>query len=365
MNQKISTVQATLLVMSTILPTAILTVPSHVVRFSKQDSWISIVLATMFGVAVAALIALICRTNPNPSFLEWLRSRLGRTLSTGIGLLLTYYYFSTGLIILREFINFLSENVLTLTPASVLIIVSVAVAMYGASQGIEVIARINLVVVMAALLFFTVMALLLLKEVHPKLLLPIWDQPWHLIVQGSLIPASWLSEVAIVLLIAPFLTHPQHAGKVGVTGVVLAGAGLGVVVLSAISLFGPHLIQHMAFPTFNMIGIIQLGRFLERVDLLFISIWISMMYVKISIFMFGAFHCFVQTFRVRSEKPFLFALGLTAILSSLFSWAKTPLFNYFNAYALVPLLLTFNVILPFIIWLCLRMTSPGSMKGKS
>ncbi len=363
MKQKITSFQAILLVMSTILPTAILTVPNHVVRFSKQDSWISIVIATIVGVAFASLIASICRRNPEQTFLGWLQGRLGRKMGKCIGILLTYYYFTVALIILREFINFLGENVLIRTPSYMLMIVTVGVALYAVGQGIEVIARINLVVVFAALLVFLITAILLAKDVHPRYLLPFWDQPLSVIVQGGMLPGSWLSEVAIVLLVAPFLNHPQEAGKVGITGVILVGAVLSVFVVAAVTMFGPNLIPHMSFPTFNMIGIIQVGRFLERIDILFISIWICLMYVKISIFMFGAFHCFVQTFRIRSEKPFLLALGLLAVLSSLYAWPKTPVFNYFITYALAPFLITFNVILPLFIWLCLCVTSTKTLEG--
>jgi spore germination protein KB len=365
MKQKITSFQAILLVMSTILPTAILTVPYHVVRFSKQDSWISIVIATIVGVAFASLIASICRQNPEQTFLGWLQGRLGRKLGTCIGILLTYYYFLTAFIILREFTNFLSENVLTRTPSYMLMIVTVGVALYAVSQGIEVIARINLVVVFAALLVFLITAILLAKGVHPRFLFPFWDQPLSVIIQGGILPGSWLSEVAIVLLVAPFLNHPQEAGKVGISGVILAGVVLSVFVVAAVTIYGPNLLTHMSFPTFNMIGIIQVGRFLERVDILFISIWICLMYVKISIFMFGAFHCFVQTFRIRCEKPFLFALGLLAVLSSLYAWPKTPYFNYFITFALAPYLLAFNVILPLFIRLCLCVTNMKRLKGEN
>lgn len=363
MKQKISSFQGILLVMSTILPTAILTVPNQVVRFANQDSWISIVIATIIGVAFASLTGSICRQNPQQTFLGWLQSRLGRKLSTCFGILLTYYYFSTCLIILREFINFLTENVLTETPAYILMTITLVVVMYAVSQGIEVIARINLVVVFAAFFAFLITVVLLVKDVHPRFLLPFWDQPLSVIVQGSMLPVSWLSEAAIVLLVAPFLNHPEEAGKVGISGVLITGLGLGVIVAAAVAIFGPKLVSHMSFPTFNMIGIIQVARFFERADILFISIWICLMYAKISIFMFGAFHCFVQTFRIRCEKPFQLSLGLLAILSSLYAWPKTSNFNYFSAYALIPYLITFNVILPLFIWLCLCFTSTKQSAG--
>lgn len=365
MDQKISSLQGIFLIMSTIVPTAILTVPNYVVRFSDQDAWISIVLAIAVGTVVTLLLAAICRKNPGMTFIGWLRNRLGTRAGTGIGLLLTYYYLVTTLIVLREFVNFLSENVLTKTPAYILMVISVGVVMYAVSQGIEVIARINLIIVFASLFVFLVTTILLTKEVHLENLLPVGEHPLSSIGQGGLLPLSWLSEAAVLLLVAPFLKDPGATRKVGLSGVIGAGIELGLFVVAAVAIFGPKLVSHLSFPTFNMIGIIQIGRFLERVDILFISIWVSMVYVKLSIFMFGAFHCFVQTFRIRSEKPFLFALGLLAILSSLYAWPKTTYLHDFNTYALAPFLLTFNVMLPLVIWLFLCFTDPKRSEARN
>ncbi|TMV51600.1 hypothetical protein FE783_07450 [Paenibacillus mesophilus] len=365
MNQKISSLQAIFLIMSTIVPTAILIVPNYAVRFSDQDSWISIVIAIAVGIALSFMLGAICRHNPGMSFLGWLRNRLGPKTGTCIGILLTYYYLTTTIIILREFVNFLTDNVLTKTPAPVLMVITVGVVLFAVNHGIEVIARINLIVVFASLFVFLVTAILLAKDVHPGFILPIGDHPLSRIVQGGLLPTGWLSEAAVLLLVAPFLNDPGAARKVGITGVVFAGVELAVFVIAAFTILGPKIVSHLTFPTFNMIGIIQIGRFLERVDILFISIWICMVYIKLSIFMFGAFHCFVESFRIRSVKPFLFALGLLAALSSLYTWPKETHLNYFSTYAVAPFLLSFNVILPLIIWLCLCITKPKPAGAKN
>ncbi|WP_036746863.1 GerAB/ArcD/ProY family transporter [Paenibacillus sp. UNC451MF] len=363
MIQKISSLQGILLVMSSIIPTAILTVPNIVVQFTNQDSWISIAIASFVGIGVAFVIGLICRQNSTMPFVDWLSQRLGTKVGMGIGILLTYYYFNTTLIIIREFVNFLAENVLTKTPIYVLLIVTMAVVMYAVGSGIEVIARINMIVFILSVAFLFITAILLIKDVHPKFLFPVWDHSFSKIVQGSFIPFSWLSEVSILLLIAPFLTHSAEAGKVGMWGIIFTGAELGLIVVAAVTLFGPRLVSLMAYPTFNVIGIIQLGSFMERIDILFISIWICLMYIKISIFMFGAFHCFIRTCRIRNEKPFLFSVGLFALLSTYYFWPKSSNFMYFTKYPLAPYLVTFNVLLPLLIWLCLCVFKPKAMGG--
>ncbi|CAG7629830.1 Spore germination protein YndE [Paenibacillus solanacearum] len=363
MEQKISWFQGILLIMSTITPTAVLTVPSMVVHYSGQDAWISILVAVIAGVAFSLLIGAICRQNRNTVFLDWLKERLGAKLGTFIGILLTYYYFVTFLVIIREFVNFLAENVLTRTPVYILILLTITVVMYAVSMGIEVIARVNLIVMLLSLFILVGTVILLIKDIHPQYLLPVWDHSAARIMQGGIVPASWFSEVAVLLLLAPFMARPGDAGKAGIWGVALAGAELCIIVVVVVAAFGPRLVMYMSYPTFSLMGLIQITRYLERIDILFISIWICMMYLKMAIFMFGTFHCFVQTCRIRSGKPFLFALGLLAALSSLYTWPRTSDLAHFTSYPLSPYLLAFNVLLPLAIWFSLYWRKPVSVRS--
>lgn len=50
---KIDSKQAVLLMISMILPTAILTVPAVTVKHARQDAWLSIIVATLAGLLIA------------------------------------------------------------------------------------------------------------------------------------------------------------------------------------------------------------------------------------------------------------------------------------------------------------------------
>jgi len=360
---KMTKLQGILLMMSTIAPTAIVSVPSVVVQLSEQDAWVSIIIAMVAGGLFSLLIGSICRQNTQTTFLDWLRVRLGSKAGTAIGILLTYYYLISVVIEMREFVNFIGENVLSRTPVYFLLIITVAVVMYGVSQGIVNIARVNLIVLPLSLLVFIVTGILLLKNIHIENLLPLWEHPLRKVAQGSMTPTTWLLQVSILLLIAPFMSKPEEAGKVGMWGIVLTSIELGIIVVAAITIIGSRLISIMSYPTFYMIGIIQIGTFLERIDLLFISIWICMMYVKMSIVMFATFHCFIHTFRIRNEKPFLLCLGLFTILTTMYAWPKSVDLAYFSKTVLIPYAITFNVLIPLVIWLLLRFIKPNPMKA--
>ncbi|OXM85280.1 GerAB/ArcD/ProY family transporter [Paenibacillus rigui] len=360
MIQKISSTQGVLLIISTIVPTAVLSIPNSTVRFTDQDAWISILMATVVSML---LIFLICGANNYgryATFFEWLEGSFGRYVRIVVGLLLTYYYFTVSCVILREFTNFIRENFLLYTPVYVVLAVGLTVTLYAVRQGIEVIARINTFIFALSAAIFVVYILLLTKQFHPSFLLPIGDHPFYRLAQGSAVPFSWLSEGAILLLLAPFLESPEKARMVGLIGIGASGLILTAFVIVTITVFGSRLIQMMVYPTFEVIGIIKVSSLLERLDILFITFWIGSMYVKISLFLFATFHSFVHTFRIRYDKPFLIILGLICALTTLYAWPKAAQLMEFNNYASVPLLVFFNVLLPVGLWISHKLSRPHS-----
>ena len=66
-----------------------------------------------------------------------------------LGLLMLQFYLDTTATILREFVNFIKDNVLINTPITVLVILILFITIYMVRQGIEAIARVNSLVISA------------------------------------------------------------------------------------------------------------------------------------------------------------------------------------------------------------------------
>jgi spore germination protein KB len=266
---------------------------------------------------------------------------------------------------MREFVNFMLANVLNATPAYALLMVTGGVIVYAVSQGVIVIARVNLIVVLVTFLIFLVVTPFLVKHIDYHLLLPFADNPVLRIVQGSLAPIGWFSEVAVLLLMLPYLNNPSQASRIALWGVAACGSLLLLTVVITLAIYGPNFTAKLSYPTFSLIGIIDISKFLERIDILIISLWICSMYVKMSVFLFCTFHCFVHTFRIQLKMPILLAIGLFSVVASYFYWPKSTDMDYFQAYTLIPLLLAFNVLLPLLIWLCTSLMANKTVKGSS
>ncbi|MFC3798665.1 endospore germination permease [Cohnella sp. GCM10012308] len=363
MKEKITSFQASAVIMFTIAPTGILLVPGAVAAFAKQNAWQSVALGTLLGFGIAALIGYICNQNPGLPLMDWLEKRFGRWACIVIGLLLARYYITASVITLSEFSNFISDEVLHRTPQWLTMTIIILVVVYAVGQGIETIVRVNMITFLFSVLLIAAGSLLIAENMHAKQLLPLWEGSFAPVLKGSLLPASWLSEVAVLLLLAPYLNKKKSAISTGIAGVALAGAAICVTVAVSIATFGPHLVPLITYPGFFIVSVVEIGSLLERLEIVFISIWLLTMYLKLSVLVFGAAQCLTQTFRIRNERPFLLALGLFVMLNALCSWGNAADFYSFTVNTGFLDLLFSNVLLPALIAVGLLVTAKGT-KGR-
>lgn len=360
--QKISTIQAVVFLLNTITPTGILVIPIITIGAAAQDAWMSIIPSWLFSLACVALYCRINRYNPGLPFFEFLEQRLGRFVSVVVGLLLVQYYYGTLAAVVREFINFLSDEIMISTPLFVLGAVTMIIGIYASSQGIEVIARVGVIVFGAAVLFVAIGVALDMDLMSFRRLQPVGEASWNRIVVGSLSAGGWMSEASVLLLIAPFLNKPGAVGKVGFWGVTLSGITLMATVLAVLLVLGPRLPAIMSYPTFAISELIEYGNFVERVDIAFICAWMATVYMKVCIFFFAAMHCFKATFRIRSEKPLRIGLALLILLTALYSWPSNAYLAEHQRFAMTPFLIIMNVLLPLLLWIGIAATGRGRRK---
>jgi len=351
-----------MLVVNTIVPTVTVVLPVIIGNYAEQDAPFVIILSTLVGLGIAALVGTVIRMNNGAPFLDWIGEKSSPLIATVLGLLLLQYYLSTSSGILREFVNFIKDNVLLNTPASALTLLILLITIYMVKQGIESIARVNSIVIMLFVFFIPLYVIGLSGSLNIHRLLPLFDHNLAEFTLASLTPISWLSEVAVLLFLAPYLKSPQKARFMGWLGLFTVGLLMMFSMITTLLVFGPDYIKLSAYPGFSTTSVLHIGKFIERMDILFISYWVLSIYLKFSIFLFATVECFKQTFRVKGSTPFIGALGLVIALECLYTWNDPAKFNAYSKEACFLVFTLFNVLLPLAIILLHWLRQPRFKK---
>ncbi|MCZ8511511.1 GerAB/ArcD/ProY family transporter [Paenibacillus filicis] len=313
--------QTAFLLVYTIMPTAILFVPGITSKYSKNDAWISTILAGCMGFGVAYLASILTRKYPSETVVQFSEKILGKWFGKAMGLIYALYFLYVGYFVQREFSDFMITFVLPKTPIEVVIATFTLLSAYGLYLGLEVLGRSNSVVAWIGFsaLFFVIA--FITKDMKLENLQPILQKTtWSEVFMGALAPGSWMSECAIIMMFAPYMDKPEKSLKMNFLAMTILTLILTLVVVSGIGVLGPELLGRLNFPFFNLVKYVEPAEFLERIDPIFITIWITGMVMKFSIYYFTGVLGIAQSFKLKSYRPLVLPTGLLLTALSLSSW---------------------------------------------
>ncbi|MGO4540404.1 GerAB/ArcD/ProY family transporter [Paenibacillus sp. 2TAB19] len=356
--QRISTGQGIAIVINAIAPSALLQLPAHVVSITRQDGWLTILLSLLLGLVYALIIGRICLLSNGKPLLEWLESRFGKAVALLIGVILCGYFFMGATSVIRQFTNFVQEQLLRTTPILAIALVIALVSVYAVWQGIEAIGRIHFIVFAFGLMLMMLNFALLWSHYNWTNFMPFFEisVPKHM--SAVLLPAGWLSEISIVLFLLPYFEKPSQAAKSAMWGTVVSGVMILTMVVMIIAVFGVRIVNVLSYPSFAALGMVEVGKFLERIDVFLLTAWIASMFTKVSIYLFCLFQVMDYLFRIRSRSSPLNAFAISAFISasSIYSWSRNSNFIEYIFTSLSAYLLISNYGLFLLIWGGLSLT---------
>jgi len=352
----ISPRQAMELMVTTIIATIILFVPNFTAREALQDAWISVVIATLAGIMLAFLVTTLGMRFPNQTMIQYSQDLLGKFLGKGIGLLYIWFYLHINAIIIREFGEFMKTAFMPDTPLIVFTVTIVLLAAFAVRGGLEVIARMNEWLLLLFLFTFIIISFLALGEIDLNNFKPVAEHNLLPLLRGAFAPTSWMGEIVAITMVIPYINQPGKSRRYGVGAVILVGLLLLLSIFTSVGVLGAPSTAKFQFPLLEMVRLINIAEFIERIDALVMVTWVAGVYIKISVFFYVAVLAISQWTQIQDYKPVTFPVGVILTAFSLLIFENTVeladfLSQTFPSYALylfeggIPLLLLITALI--------------------
>lgn len=313
---KIDGRQAVYLCITFVIATALLSLPGIVAAHAKQDAWISSLLATMIGLAVAGIVVKLGSLFPQQTLVEFTEEILGTWLGKLLGLTYLLFFLYIAAFMLRETSSFLNEIFLPKTPLIAIAIIIALLGAYTIKHGLEVLARVNqifLPVIVASVIFIF---LLLIPEMDPKRLAPVLEAGPQDIARGSLVPAAWIGEIFALTMVVPFLLKKRELGEIVLKSVLAVGTVFLLIIIGCIATFD-SIIEFMIYPVLNASRIINVSEFIDRLEPIIMVIWVTGGFVKVTFFYYIIVLGSAQWLRLKSYRPLTLPLGVILVSLSI------------------------------------------------
>lgn len=332
-NVKISSLQMMMLMYPTIIATAILSVPSIIAKYAKNDLWLPPIFASLIGFLTMFIIYKLHQFYPDKTIIEMVEDILGKIPGKIVGfIILAYFLQSTGEIS-RAYGQFITTSFMFNTPSIVIISLMVllsAVAVYG---GLEVLGRLGQLFFPVFLIPLIILFFLLIPSYEPKNVLPILGNGLLPSIKGSIIPTAWFGEIFLILFLLPYIKDKQNVFKFGMLTVFSAMLTLVLVCLMVLFVLGDTTATKI-YPLLTAGRYFSYADFFENLDSVIMAIWIVGAFIKISMFYFAVVAGFSQLLNLTDYKILIWPIGILIVEFSFWAIPSSMVFNRYENTAL-------------------------------
>ncbi|NLC43756.1 MAG: endospore germination permease [Clostridiales bacterium] len=309
---KIGVQEATWLISITIGAKVFYTSPGIVAGIVGNTSWYMTLISMGTAILGFTFICLLLKRFPGKDIVAIFNDTLGRmagfVFSATLGLYLLFLATST----ISEFTEVIKIYAFPLSPPVVMIGMLVAGVLTLSLLGLESLARFSKLSIYAMLLGFVTILILGSQNYDTNRLFPIFGYGAEKVLLNGIIRSSAYGEVIMLAVFTGSLQGLHHIKKAGYTGLLLSGMLISLSLLAFALSFPYYTAQEITAPMYQMASLIDYGRFIQRVEPIFLFIWFISSFIAIT----AVFYCFVsiycKMFRIQDAKPII--IGSTIIL---------------------------------------------------
>ncbi len=348
--RQITVIQTTAILISTIIGVGVLPLPLFAARSANTGAPLVTLLAIVLASIGLWIVAQLGRRFPSKSIIQYSEDIIGKGFAwVGNSLIVGFFAFLTSLTA-REFGEVVVTSVLRTTPLEVTVIVMLLLAAISTRNGITTFTYIHhfyLPVIVGPGLLIVFLSL---KNAEVNNLLPVWGNEPSGMLMGILTVAALFQGSFVLTMVIPAMRRPEKVLLACFWGMFIAGGLYFLIVLAAISVFGPEETKLLLWPTLELAKTTSLpANILERIDAAFLGIWVTAVFTTLYSSYFLTIHSISKWFRLRDHKLLSFF-----ILPIVFAMAMLPK-NVLNMYEIIQIVgrfgLFITIVYPALLWI--------------
>lgn len=312
MNTKVTSNQITHASVIIIMTTSLLTKQLYV--YTQNDAWIVVIASFCVSLLIYSIYSALTKIFPSFSLIEINEAVFGRIVGKIISALYIYFFFLIAVLNVNVMGNFTKAFVLPTTPTIFTLFVFVAICTWAVRKGPQNLMKYSMVFSVGTIVVILVNALLLADKYDVKNFLPILALPAKNYFVGihslSMIP---LCDPIVMLMFIPDMQKPNESGKALIKGLIIGTCVLFVIVLRDISVLGQSSAIY-SFPSFLTIRAINIGDIITRMEIIYVSVLISLMFYKVSVLFYATLSGIKRIFKFDSYQFLIYSFGTLLVI---------------------------------------------------
>jgi spore germination protein KB len=315
---KISVFEAICITTFIITTKIFFTSPSYLVKHAGTASWYCTIISCITSIIFFLLIYLLMKRFIGKNIVEIFEIVLGKYFGKLLSLLFCAYglYYSGSN--LREFVEMIKAYNLPYSPPSVIFSIFIATVCLITYFGLNGISRISVIYFYPVIAGFILILLLASPNYDVDYLKPYLGYGLGNSLTIGFLRSSAYEEVFILTIIINSMQSIKAFKKSGIISLIIAGIAFSISLICYLMTFGYIMGSENLSGIFQLSKIIYFNRFFQRLESVFLFIWVISSVIAASISFYITIIIYCKTFNIQEHKPlilpFAALLFLVAIL---------------------------------------------------
>lgn len=279
---KISASQIRALVVTVVIGTGVLSLPSDIAGEMGNSGWLGILIGGLISTIFVIIINKIFHLNPGREFEQVGVELLGSFLFKIYLIVFLAYFILLLSTVIRDFSEVVKVYLLETTPQEIVIITGLLAASYMARSEIEVLARMAVVIYPIVLVIPLALFLVTLPVADYTNLFPLFTFNFSSLLRGVLAGLFSYGGYEFLLLSIPAVENQRETLKYSTQGMLTVIAIYLLMFVVSLAQYGIHQLRRGIWPSIAIVKEISLpGFFLENLDGIVVAAWTMVIFATL------------------------------------------------------------------------------------
>ena len=267
---------------------------------AHQDSWISIIIAIVFGIIPFFLYSYLKNKFPDKNIITLNKEKFGK-FGTFLNLILIA---STLIFTICSFwivVNFIDSQYLYRTPTIMIIIILILPVIYTIIKDFHIFSKVSLIMFYISLFFIIIILTGLISNIDINNIKPILNNSPNNILYGTFCFIGFNILPLFLLNIIPQNKIKNYSPKKSFVFYLISSLSLLNVMFLTISIFGIHLSELYNYSSFHLLKRVSVLDIIDRVESILSLEWFLALFVQIITALFFIKEALRETFKPKEK----------------------------------------------------------------
>ncbi len=332
---------------------------------TKNDAWLAGVAGLFMVSPMILMYSRILSLFQGRNLFDILEITFGKIFGRLIAIIYIWYAFHLGALVLRNFGEFLNTVAMPETPMAVTIFGLGLLGIIASRLGIEVLVRTTAFFFPILIFILIIVQILSLNQLDFNYLKPVLGNGLLPVINGGFATFSFpFAETVLFMGVFDALKSKKSILKVYVWGVLIASFIIVVITIRNITVLG-SLRESFYFPSYEAVSKINIGDFIQRIEVTVSIVFIFGAFVKSSICLLVACRGLGRFFNLKSYRNIVIQTGILMSLFACFVYNSTMQMSFWAFKVYQYYAFPMQVILPVIIWIACEIKNKSLKRRKT